>query len=194
MDYYSSLFASKVSGGGGGGGGGVDLSWIASSTPTPNVRNLFYALSNGTAEHGEFTLTSVPNSFIDVMTFTNLTEPQGIIFIDKEFYQRSEAISGLHQSGEILSFSWMDKAFTNKTIEGSFESPVYSAFNVRVNQTATNIGNVIAIGNVVFNGTTQTFRSYFQFSGKTFQIKSDYSNNNQYAYFVKNRTYIWIAY
>lgn len=172
-------------------GGGSSLSWLASETPTPSVRNFFYALVNGTVEHGEVSFANVPNTFIDVFTLTNITEPQGIIFIDKDFYQGATGL--LNNSSEAVGFCWMDKAFLNpaQRVEGVLK---YVGVKTGINQTGTASSAVGNINFVVFDGNTTAWRARFQFVGKTLQVKNDYNNNNQYCFFMRNRTYIWIAY
>lgn len=173
-----------------GGGGGVDLSWLAANTPTPSVRNFFYALVNGTAEHGEFTLSSTPTSFVTAFTMTNFGEsnlPQGIIFVDKDFYQGITTLAS--QASEAFAFCWLDKAFT-RPADDSSDPPVYNAFRSMVNQNGTNA----SVARITFDGTTEQFRAKWQFSGNSLQVKHSYNNNNQYCAFLRNRTYIWIAY
>ena len=173
-----------------GGGGGADLSWLAANTPTPNIRNFFYALVNNTAEHGEFTLSSTPTSFVTAFTMTNFGSsnlPQGIIFIDKDFYQGITTLA--NQSSEAFAFGWLDKAFTRPGDDSS-DPPVYNTFRSMVNQ---NSGNA-SVAKITFDGTTAQFRAKWQFSGNSLQVKHDYNNNNQYCAFMRNRTYIWIAY
>ena len=168
-------------------GGGSSLSWLASETPSPSVRNFFYALANGTVEHGEVSFANVPNTFIDVFTLTNITEPQGIIFIDKEFYQ---GVTGLlNNNSEALAFCWMDKSFLSPAdiVEGTL---IYHGVRFSVRQS----GTTAATGKVVCDGNTTVWRARFQFAGKTLQVRNDYNNNNQYRFFMRNRTYIWIAY
>ena len=174
------------------GGGGTDLSWLGATTPTPSVRNFFAALANGTAEHGEFTLASTPNNaFVDLFTLTNITAPpQGIVFIDKDFYQ---GITGLPNSvSEACSLFWFDKSFLNPAKVGSAD---YVATKVTVNQTGTANGNVAPAGQfVILDGNTAVFRGKWQFTGNTFQCKFEFSNSDQYTPFLRGRTYIWIAY
>lgn len=173
-----------------GGGGGVDLSWLAANTPTPSVRNFFYALVNGTAEHGEFTLSSTPTSFVTAFTMTNFGEsnlPQGIIFVDKDFYQGITTLAS--QASEAFAFCWLDKAFT-RPADDSSDPPVYNAFRSMVNQNGANA----SVAKITFDGTTAQFRAKWQFTGNSLQVKHDYNNNNQYCAFLRNRTYIWIAY
>ena len=172
----------------------VDLSWLASSTPTPTVRNFFNALINNTAEHGEFTNTSFPDSFVTCFTMTNFSEsnpPQGFIFVDKDFYQ---GISNLpNQSSEAVVFCWMDKSFLNPA-SGDETVLKYGALRVMQNQTTTNIGSIASSGFVLFDGSTIQFRSKFQLVGNAFQTSPQFVNNDQYCFFQKNRTYIWVAY
>lgn len=175
-------------------GGGADLSWLAASTPTPNVRNFFQALADGTAEHGEFTLASTPTSFITLFTMTNFSEtntPQGIIFIDKDFYQ---GISGLpNNASEAFAMCWMDKSFINPASDSS-ETLKYVAARFMINQNGTAVNNIASVGFVPFDGTTSIFRAYWQISGNDLQVKHQYGNNDQYCAFLRNRAYIWIAY
>lgn len=177
-----------------GGGGGADLSWLAASTPTPSVRNFFQALVDGTCEHGEFTLASTPGSFITLFTMTNFSEtntPQGIIFIDKNFYQGTSGLP--HNGSSGFNMCWMDKSFTNPASDSS-ETPKYAAVKAEVNQNGTALTNNINTGFVLFDGTTPSFRAFWQISGNDFQVKHQYGNSDQYAAFLRNRAYIWIVY
>lgn len=177
-------------------GGGVDLSWIAASTPTPSVRNFFYALANGNIEHGEFTLSSQPNNaFVDLFTMTNFSDanpPQGIIFVDKDFYQ---GITGLTQNfNEWFSFAWFDKSFINPASDTNPSVTKYMAVRMMANQQGTSATNNGNTNFVSFDGTTAVFRAKWQFSGNNVQVKFDYNNQNQYTPFLRGRTYIWIVY
>lgn len=172
--------------------GGVDLDWIASATPTPSTRNFFYALANGTFEHGEFTLTSLPNNtFIDLFTMTNITVPQGILFVDKDFYQGENPTP---TKTEAAAFIWLDKSFVNAAIDSDPSVLTYAGMRSMKNSVGTSQINILSIGIVKMDGSTSQWRSRWQFSGKTLQIKNDYSNNDQYCTFSRNRTYIWMAY
>lgn len=173
---------------------GSDLSWLESSSPTPSVRNLFYALNHGNVEHGEFTLTDLSTSFTTCFTMSNFganNPPQGIICIDKEFYQGTTDIT--HSSTESCHFLWLDKSFMNPASE-DLSVPKYLAFRAMENSTGTTSASNASTGFILFDGTTAQFRAKYQFDGNSFQIKNDYANNTQYCLFAKNHTYIWIAY
>jgi hypothetical protein len=173
--------------------GRIDLNWIASDTPTPNVRNFFYALKQGTFDHGEYTPANLPNNaFVDVFTLTTVqTPPNGIIFIDKEFY---EGISSFpHMSSESFNFCWWDKSFINPAADNS-TYPKYYSFKIATDQTRTTVASHGGTGFVVLDGSSQTYRARWQFVEKTLQVKVDYTNNTQFTPFERNRTYIWIAY
>lgn len=172
--------------------GGVDLDWIASVTPTPSIRNFFYALANGTLEHGEFTLTDLPNNtFTDLFTMTNITVPQGMLFVDKDFYQGENLTP---TNTEAAAFIWLDKSFINAAIDSDSSVLTYAGMRSMKNSVGTSQINIMSVGIVKMDGSTAQWRSTWQFSGKTLQIKNDYSNNDQYCTFSRNRTYIWMAY
>lgn len=172
--------------------GGVDLDWIASVTPTPSIRNFFCALANGTLEHGEFTLTNLPNdAFTDLFTMTNITVPQGILFVDKDFYQGENPTP---TNTEAAAFIWLDKSFVNAAIDSDPSVLTYAGIRSMKNSVGTSVNNILSTGIIKMDGSTAQWRSKWQFSGKTLQIKNDYSNNDQYCTFSRNRTYIWMAY
>lgn len=175
-----------------GGGGGADLSWLAASTPTPSVRNFFYALANGATEHGEFLVASTPSDmFIDMFEMTNFSEinkPQGMLIIDKDFYQ---GVSGLPNNSTTANvFCWLDKAFINP----ASDSNVYMGVFAHANQTATGGGSQLNTQYLKFDETVMVEQAYFKMSGRKVQIKHRYNNNHQYTFLLPNRTYIWIAY
>lgn len=186
--YFYTAAGVRTEGTSSGGGGGADLSWIAAATPTPSVRNLFYALSQGAVEHGEFTLSSRVTSFVDLITWTGNT-PQGFVFVDKEFYQGLTTIS--KNNSESASVLWIDKCMLNPAMTPSAD---YVAVRVQTNQTATVVGNYIQSAAIVMDGSTQALREYWQITGKTLQIKAQFGNNDQFCCFMRNRTYIWFVY
>lgn len=168
-----------------------DMSWLAIDTPSPSIRNFFFTLFNKQYEHGEFTLTSTPtNAFVKLLTMTNFDEnnpPQGMIFIDKDFYQGIETLP--HQSSEAVAFCWYDKVF----LTPATETPLlkYGGIRQQINQTST--GPPIGTSTVIFDGSTNVFRGYWQFNGNDIEWKAQFGGN-QYTTFIANRTYIWIVY
>lgn len=172
----------------------VDLSWVESQTPTPSVRNFFYALAHGMVEHGEFTLTNLTTDFQTIFTMNNFgsdNPPQGIIIIDKNFYQGTTDVT--HASTEAAHFLWMDKSFINSASE-DVSATKYLAFRAMENTTATTRTSLAEVFFIIFDGTTTSMRAYYQWNGNEVQIKNSYSNNLQYCLFAKNHTYIWMAY
>lgn len=175
------------------GGGGIDLSWIASNTPNPNVKNFFYSLINGNTEHGEFTRANTDNTqFTTLFTMTRFSEttpPRGFLFIDKN-YER-----GVYPStnSEAVTFMWIDKTFLN-TATLALEGNNYVGFKCIAMQTGTAGNNMLNYGVIKFDGSTSAWRAKYQLSGNNFQIKDEYSNNDRYVLFRRNRTYTWIVY
>lgn len=182
------------------GGGGIDLSWLTASSPRPSVRNFFYALANGTVEHGEFTLLTTPtNAFITLFTmnrFSDQNPPQGVIVIDKAFYQGIDKTT-LPNNGnnDIISFIWFDKSFLNPARDANIASeyPTYGMLSWSLTQTTTSSGGGGSANSLAFNGTTDVARGYYLFNGNDFTWKSRFGGK-QYTTFVVDRTYIWIVY
>ncbi len=173
-------------------GGGVDLSWIASSSPTWNVKNFFYALINGDFEHGEFTRTSTSQTATTLFTMTNFSEsnpPRGFIFFDKNYTRGTYP----QTNSEACTFMWLDKTFLNNaTLE--LQGNYYVGVRYRATQTGTSSTNMVQEAIVYFDGTTEVFRAKFQLSGNAFQIIDAYNNNDRYVLFHRDRTYVWAAY
>ena len=176
------------------GGGGADLSWIAASMSGPSVRNFFNALANGTAEHGEFTtgstITNTLTTFFSMTAFGHDDPPQGIIIIDKDFYE-GQTVSP--NNTDALSFFWIDKAFTNPASEAA-DGLKYAGIRASRNSVGTAINNSIQCGFVIFDNNTAVFRTKFNLDDHNFQLRHDYNNNAQYTFLSAERTYIWIAY
>ena len=172
-----------------------NLDFLASNTSGPSVRKFFYALQTGAFEHGEFTLTSTPtNAFVDLFTMTNFSAdnpPQGIIIIDKGFY---EGATLPHNSSEAIAFLWFDKAFVSPGKDDAMTTtyPYYGAVREQINKTTTS-GVVSGDSATIFNGTDDKFRGYYLFNDNKLTWKSRFGGQ-QYTTFIANRPYIWMVY
>lgn len=170
----------------------VDLSWLGSATPTPNVRNLFYDLANGTVEHGEFTLASTPtNTQVDLFTLQNITAPcRDIVFIDKAFYQGDSTLP----NSDAIGFMWFSKSFLNPARETALGSdyPSYGFLVWGITQTSTAGGFGGTASANRFDNSTAIARGFFEWSGQTLKWRSQYGGTS-YTTFIAGRTYIWFA-
>ena len=175
------------------GGGGADLDWIASASPSPSVRNFFNALKTGNYEHGEVSFANTPNSFHDFFTCQNITNLQGFIIIDKDFYHQGGTT--VNSGAQAILFLWSDKSFTNSVAAGQ-STTKWGALECSVNYANATVAQCLAAGYINIDGSAGILQGFYKWDSetKTMQTKSVYTNNTQYTNLLRNRTYIWIAY
>lgn len=174
-------------------GGSFDVSFLGDKSTAPSVRNLFYALADGSFEHGEFNLEHTPMSEITVLTMEKFSEenpPQGMLFIDKNFSQ-----NGTGPDSSASSFLWADKAFIGSSKEA--EAPdvlTYGSLSVVLSQTKTNIATEIPVSWLPMNASTNVYYAKWRFDGNDLKLTFQYSDHNQYSPFRHGRTYAYILY
>lgn len=154
------------------GGGG---SSFGENTVTPNFLNLFYALENGTAVTGEFTLANyLPNT--ETLIFdSGLSEIKGIFFIDADYAYTATGATpeygawGLYMTGatgrkDIVTISGLSN-FVSAS-DGNGYTVSYKGFIVR--------------------GT-------YRIDGGALYVTAQYNQNNAYTPFCKGHRYKWVA-
>jgi hypothetical protein len=151
------------------GGGGGNAIRIGQNSPI-NILNMFYALENGTAKTGEFTIASyLPNT--ETLIFSSgLEEIKGYMIID-------------------VDWEW----------DGTLRSkPEYTTFNFRLFD--ANMGFCLnnttsAAQEDLIHGIsgTHVVRGVSRCDGGDLYVKANFSHNADYTPFMINHRYIWIA-
>ena len=208
MDYYASLFASKVSGGGGGGVTVEPLSVtengtyqeegkayspvnvnvaktnidIGASSPT-NLMNMFYALEHGTAKTGTFILAkTLPNT--DVLLFdTQLNTVNGFAVFDTEFYQDLQVPSTTWQMW-IAETSFVPYSHKNEYMYGC------AAIQEKQDAGTSQLGNGFVTN---LDGTVNHQYAYFTLTDGKLYARGQYNSHNQYTPLRANAVYRWVA-
>lgn len=157
-----------------GGGSGTDIGIPKESTVTVNLLNMFYALENGTAKTGEFTLsTALPNSETLVLS-TGLSELNGL-FICAE--KQSTYITGATPENVLIALILRE----NGTSKYAF---------TRI----TKYMDIVS-GNNASSGAIGQFlvRSSYRIDGGNLYVTASFNANNTYTPFRSGITYRWVA-
>lgn len=182
MDYYDLLLANKLSGGGGGGGGNAVQ--IGQSTPA-NILNMFYALEQGTAHTGTFTLAqTLPNTEVTLFDTGFGDNLDGFAIFDTNF-DYSSINSGSNARQLIL----IAKSIVPY---GKRSDYTYAGFGISVQNTPNSVQNFC--GAAYFTGEDDAFQSArWSIRNGVIYAKGDYNNNWQYTPLRANTELLWIA-
>lgn len=165
------------------GGGSKTNIDIGQATPA-NILNMFYALEQGTAKTGTFTLaTTVPNT--ETLLFdTELTDVNGIAIFDEGYY------SGVNSA---QNYSAMQILVLAKALVPANISNTYAGINISENNYNANASTY---ANGVLNdldGSTIIRYGYFRLTNGVLYVKGQYNKNQQYTPFRDNTAYRWVA-
>lgn len=166
------------------GGGSKTNIDIGQATPA-NILNMFYALEQGTAKTGTFTLTTtLPNNAETLLFDTELTDVNGIAIFDEGYYSGVNTLSN-YSAVQILVLA---KALVPANI-----SKTYAGFNISEN---SNNANASAYANGVFDdldGSTAIRYGYFRLTNGALYAKGQYNKHSVYTPLRANTTYRWVA-
>ena len=153
-----------------GGGSGIEIG--IQNTTIPNILNMFYALEQGTAKTGEFTLSqAIPNSEVEIFD-TTLATVHGI-FIADESQDTINTANTPENALYALCF--------NPTSEGTCDY-AYTKLTKAMDQTNT-------------NSVTGAFlpRATYRVSGGKLYCTGNFNRNDTYTPFHSSHTYRWVA-
>lgn len=155
------------------GGGGSNIEIGIQNTPIPNILNMFYALEQGTAATGEFTLAqAIPNTETEIFD-TGLSTVHGIFIADET---QSTLNTGTTPDNTLMAVVF------NPTSSGTGDYAVTrGSFYMEY---ATN-------GNGVNRGFLN--RCTWQVSSGKLYCKADFNRNDNYTPFHSGHTYRWVA-
>ena len=145
-------------------GGSGNAVQIGQETPTPNFMNLFYALEQGTAATGTFTLAS-PLSGETLIFSSGLPALNGILLVNTD---RTE-YAGMNVDGIFFGIG----LFSGGELMLSFNLP-------------TGIHIDPGKGSFIRRGT-------WRVNGGELYVTPDYNNNQNYTPFRPGETYRWVA-
>ena len=152
------------------GGGGQRINIGIQNTPIPNILNMFYALENGTAMTGEFTLSkAIPNTETMIID-TKLSDINGIFIADESIDAR---ITGNTPENVLFAIVFQP------TSDGSgYMAATKISAQMRYNGST--------------NGKFLTRCSWRVDDGKLY-CTGDFSSNENYTPFYSGHTYRWVA-
>ena len=157
---------------GNGGGVGGNAIQIGQNTNTPNFLNLFWALENGTAKTGEFTLAAtLPNT--ETLIFdSGLDEIKGIFYVNADYVY--SATGGVPEYGV-----W---GLYMENLNGL--APVYA-----MGLSTCNAGN----NSYTLNQNQFVTRCSYRFDGGKLYVTAQYNHNTSYTPFMSGEKYVWVA-
>lgn len=154
-----------------GSGGSGNAVQIGQNTIAPSFLNLFYALENGTAKTGEFTLAVfLPNT--ETLIFdSGLDEIKGIFYVDADYAYSA--------TGSV---------------------PEYGAWGLYMIH-PDGLADVQACGLATFDSNNGLHKLYtgfiprgsYRIDGGALYVTATYNNHENYTPFCKNHRYAWAA-
>lgn len=145
-------------------GGGIK---IGENSVTPNFLNLFYALENGTAVTGEFTMATALPSTETLIFDSGLDEIKGIFYIDCDYNYTADTRIGVSTAAWGLYMRNPDET------------------DILLLQ-SSNTNHAITTGKIANYGT-------HRIDGGSFYITSQYGGNITYTTFAPGHRYKWVA-
>ena len=153
------------------GGGGMQ---IGIQTPIPNILNMFYALENGTAKTGEFTLSqAIPNTETEILN-TGLSTVNGLFIADE-----SQATVATGNVPENTLFAIVFEPTSSGTATYAFTRLTMQMF---YDQTSNSGGNRGFLN-----------RCSWRVTGGVLYITANFNSNDNYTPFHSGHTYRWVA-
>ena len=167
----------------GGGGGGTQ---IGQATPT-NLLNMFYALEHGTAKTGTFTLaTTLPNT--DTVLFdTTISDPNGFVIFDTEYYQGVETTTSNFQAYQACIYAKCLVPY-NRLNEYTF-----GFIGINENGVNANAGNWGGCTCSNLDGTVVIGYAYWTLTNGVLTVKGQYNKHTTYTPFRAQTVYRWVA-
>lgn len=161
-----------IQAGAGGGTGSGNAIQIGQNTNTPNFLNLFWALENGTAKTGEFTLAAtLPNT--ETLIFdSGLDEIKGIFYVNADYVYSATG-----------------------------NTPEYGAWGLYM-ENLNGLAPVHAIGLSTYNAGNNTYplrqdqfvaRCSYRIDGGKLYVTAQYNHNTNYTPFMSGEKYVWVA-
>lgn len=155
-----------------GGGSKANIDIGVSNTPISNIINMFYALEQGTAKTGEFTLPTAIRNTESRFLSTGLSVIHGFFVADTSIdnYQTASTPENV-----LFSFLFCD---TNGTAKYA------------ITRHTVGLTSLSGSGNV-----TKAFliRCTYRWDGGDLYLTGAYDGNNSYTPFHSGRTYRWVA-
>lgn len=154
-------------------GGGTGIRIGIANTPIPNILNMFYALENGTAKTGEFTLSqAIPNTSTLIFD-TGLSTVNGLFIADETMATQQ----------------------TGATPENTLWAIVFNPTSNTGSYAMTRITHSMTYGtnqNGVNRGFLNRVYAWEVTDGKLY-VTGQYNRNSNYTPFYPGRTYRWVA-
>lgn len=165
------------------GGGGTQ---IGQATPT-NLLNMFYALEQGTATTGTFTLATTISSTDTVLFDTTISNPNGFVIFDTEYYQGVETTTSNFQAYQACIYAKCLVPY-NRLNEYTFG---FIGINENgVNANAINWGSCTCSN---LDGTVVIGYAYWTLENGVLTVKGQYNKHTTYTPFRAQTVYRWVA-
>ena len=157
-----------------GGGTGGNTIQIGQNTNAPNFLNLFWALENGTAKTGEFTLASnLPNTET-LLIDTGLAAVNGFFYVNADYTYTA--------TGATPEYSVWGLYIANP--DGL--KPVHATGLSTYIPNGTAVGYTISQANPFARGT-------YRIDGGKVYVTAQYNNHGTYTPLWKGNRYVWVA-
>ena len=160
-------------------GSGID---IGLQTPKANLLSMIYALNNGTAKTGTFTLTqTLPNTSVQIFDADDTTVTQFAIFKQGQVY-----LDTSNNPVQTYMMFWLQSS----DVLERFEVPdTYKVPGNSLNVTIIAPNNDVSIE----TGDTWWVYAHWTFSNGILNVQAQYNQNATYTPFRANETYRWVA-
>ena len=181
MNYYDLLLAKSLGGSGGGGGGGTD---IGIDTPKANLLSMIYALNNGTAKTGTFTLpTTIPDTTTEIFDAGSSSVTQFVILKEGEI-----TLDTANNPVQSFMVFWLQSSEILERF--AIQDTIRITTN---NSNATIIGSDKDISVETGGSNDWWVYAHWTFANGVLNVKGQYNKNATYTPFRANATYRWIA-
>lgn len=165
----SDAVGTLVAGYGGGGGSSIGIQ----NTPIPNILNMFYALENGTAATGEFTLSqAIPNTETEILD-TGLSTVNGMFIADES---QATIVTGNSPENTLFAIVF-EPTGTDTATYAVTKTTTYMEYNTNS------------------SGIYRSFlnRCTWRVDGGVLYATGSFNQNDSFTPFHSGHTYRWVA-
>lgn len=163
-----------------GGGGGTQ---IGIETPKANLLSMIYALEQGTAKTGTFTLsTTLPNTATTIFDANDTTVTNFVIMAENV---QATNTGTTNAATFAMNLFWIQ----SQTLRQIFSSPL--------NNRQDNVGNYLSVANnkdiSITSSSNAYISAYWDWSNGVLSVKAQYNKHTTYTPFASGVTYRWVA-
>jgi len=178
--YFYTAEGTKTQGTASGGGGGTQ---IGIEMPKANLLSILYALEQGTAKTGTFTLSTTLPSTATTIFDANDTTVTNFVIMAENVQATNTGTS--NAATFVMNLFWIQ----SQTLRQIFSSPL--------NNRQDNVSNYLSVASnkdiSITSSSNSYISAYWDWSNGVLSVKAQYNKHTTYTPFASGVTYRWVA-